>query len=257
MVVFVAGVALRRRARRVIDAWGAGFWELLPFTLQMALIIITGYVVATARRSTASSPRSRASRALRAAPSRWSPFFAMASSWLNWGFSLIFCAMLARRSRAARRGRRLPRARRRVASSASAASGRRASPARPRCRWRRRRRCAGDPRHRRRRRRRCLAGGVIPFRAHRSSSGRALVSVAVEIVVVTVVVWLAAPPAGARATPPRSASSLDDVAATTRRAATRDAATPGEWLEHSPVLTLAVVALGIAYLVALPSRPAA
>src|ERR1041385_1352364 len=31
---------------QVIDAWGRGFWDLIPFTLQMALIIITGYVLA-------------------------------------------------------------------------------------------------------------------------------------------------------------------------------------------------------------------
>ena len=35
---------------QVIDAWGSGFWDLIPFTLQMALIIITGHVLATSRR---------------------------------------------------------------------------------------------------------------------------------------------------------------------------------------------------------------
>ena len=32
---------------QIVDAWGRGFWELIPFTLQMALIIITGHVLAT------------------------------------------------------------------------------------------------------------------------------------------------------------------------------------------------------------------
>ena len=32
----------------IVDAWGRGFWELIPFTLQMSLIIITGHVLATA-----------------------------------------------------------------------------------------------------------------------------------------------------------------------------------------------------------------
>ena len=31
----------------VIAAWGRVFWALIPFTLQMALIIITGHVLAT------------------------------------------------------------------------------------------------------------------------------------------------------------------------------------------------------------------
>src|SRR5688572_26142450 len=33
----------------VVNVWGSGFWELIPFTLQMALVIITGTVVATTR----------------------------------------------------------------------------------------------------------------------------------------------------------------------------------------------------------------
>src|SRR5580692_9466728 len=32
---------------QTIDAWGRGFWDLIPFTLQMALVIITGHVLAT------------------------------------------------------------------------------------------------------------------------------------------------------------------------------------------------------------------
>src|SRR3954467_13895037 len=72
----------------VIDAWGRGFWELIPFTLQMSLIIITGYVLAS------SPPIGRVIRALATWPR--SPrhavalvaFFAMGSSWFNWGFSL-------------------------------------------------------------------------------------------------------------------------------------------------------------------------
>ena len=80
----------------MVDAWGRGFWELIPFTLQMALVIITGHVLAT------SPPMGRLIRAIaawprrRAAPWRWSTFFALASSWFNWGFSLVFSAVLAR-----------------------------------------------------------------------------------------------------------------------------------------------------------------
>ena len=73
-----------------------GFWELIPFTLQMSLIIITGHVLAT------SPPMGRVIRALAAWPTTprnavaLVAFFAMASSWFNWGFSLIFSAVLAR-----------------------------------------------------------------------------------------------------------------------------------------------------------------
>ena len=44
LIVIVAGVALTPSSLpQVIDAWGRGLWELIPFTLQMALIIITGH----------------------------------------------------------------------------------------------------------------------------------------------------------------------------------------------------------------------
>src|SRR6476661_9811524 len=50
LVVIVAGVAFTpSRLPQVIDVWGKGFWELIPFTLQMALIIITGHVLATSQ----------------------------------------------------------------------------------------------------------------------------------------------------------------------------------------------------------------
>jgi hypothetical protein len=52
-------------------------------------------------------------------------FFALFTSWFNWGFSLIFSAVLARKWRAASRASTIARSRRR-ACSGSAASGRRA-----------------------------------------------------------------------------------------------------------------------------------
>src|SRR5881227_1096961 len=50
LIVIVAGIAFTPSGLpQVIDAWGKGFWELIPFTLQMALIIITGHVLATSQ----------------------------------------------------------------------------------------------------------------------------------------------------------------------------------------------------------------
>src|ERR671936_3217158 len=47
---------------QIVDAWGRGFWELIPFTLQMALIITTGHVLAT------SAPMQRIIRAIASWP---------------------------------------------------------------------------------------------------------------------------------------------------------------------------------------------
>ena len=96
--ILVVGAALAvtpATTGQVIDAWGRGFWELIPFTLQMSLIIITGHVLAT------SGPMRRLIRLIAAWPQ--SPrsavalvtFFALATSWINWGFSLVFSAVLA------------------------------------------------------------------------------------------------------------------------------------------------------------------
>src|SRR6188768_3080101 len=63
--------------------------------MQMSLIIITGHVLAT------STPVRAVIRAIAAWPTTpraavaMVAFFAMASSWINWGFSLIFSAVLA------------------------------------------------------------------------------------------------------------------------------------------------------------------
>src|SRR5262245_600307 len=49
VIVFVAGLAIGVPARDLVAAWGNGFPDLLAFAMQMSLVIVTGYVVATAR----------------------------------------------------------------------------------------------------------------------------------------------------------------------------------------------------------------
>src|ERR671930_2474736 len=74
----------------LVDAWGVGFWSLITFTLQMAMIIIGGYAVAT------SGPIARLITRLARIPKspRTAVAFvaavAMLASYLNWAFSLIF-----------------------------------------------------------------------------------------------------------------------------------------------------------------------
>src|SRR6195256_2040904 len=95
IVLLAAVVATPSTPPQVVDAWGRGFWELIPFTMQMALIIITGHVLAT------SPPMGRLIRAIASWPRTprgavaLVTFFALASAWFNWGFSLVFSAVLA------------------------------------------------------------------------------------------------------------------------------------------------------------------
>jgi short-chain fatty acids transporter len=92
-----------------------------------------------------------------------------------------------------------------------------------------------------------VAGGIIPL----SSTiflWQSVVAVVIEIAVVTAVVYSYAPPAG-RA---RSAADLGiDLGPSPLDAPDppRKAATPGEWLEHVPVLNVLFVAASAAYLV--------
>ena len=85
VVVFVAALIWTSSTTgQVIDAWGGGFWDLIPFTLQMSLVIITGHVLAT------SAPMRAAIRTIASWPSTPKgavalvSFFALASSWLIW-----------------------------------------------------------------------------------------------------------------------------------------------------------------------------
>ena len=84
------------KAMGLIDAWGAGFWSLITFTLQMSMIIIGGYAVA----SSAPVARFIAWLALIPKTPRTAVAFvaavSMTASYFNWAFSLVFAAILAR-----------------------------------------------------------------------------------------------------------------------------------------------------------------
>ena len=80
----------------VSRAFGDGFWNLIPFTMQMALVAIGGYVVAM------SPPIAAVLRRLAGVPStaRGAVVFvgvlSIVLSLLNWGLSLIFSGLLVR-----------------------------------------------------------------------------------------------------------------------------------------------------------------
>jgi len=80
----------------LIQHWGSGFWSLHSFAMQMALIVVTGYVLSTSppfRRLLgwlADRPKSPPQAvALVAAVS-------MILAWLNWGLSIVGSALLVR-----------------------------------------------------------------------------------------------------------------------------------------------------------------
>ena len=234
----------------IVDAWGRGFWELIPFTLQMALIIITGHVLATSPpmgrviRTIAGWPRSpRGAVALVTA-------FTLAASWINWGFSLVFGAVLAIEV-----ARRVKDVDYRALAAASvlglgsiwaqglsgSAALQMATPGALQPQIRDIVAHGG-----------LVPAGIISFR-HTIFLWQSLASVVVETIVVTTVMWLATPP------PSRARTARDlgiDLEPRTVNPSgesqipnpeSRDLP-PGQRLEHSRVLTWLVVALGGAYL---------
>lgn len=243
VVVFVAALVHGAAPGAIVDAWGAGLWDLLPFTLQMSLVIVTGSVVATAR------PVRRLIDRLATIPTSargavaFVAFFAMASSWLNWGFSLIFSAMLARAI-----ARRVPVADYRALAASSflglgsvwaqglsgSAALQMATPSSltPALRQI----VVGDGSEA------ALAGGTIGL-AHTIFLWQSFASVAIELVVVTSVAWAIAPPAD-RA---KSAAALG-IALADPGDDEPPAAGPGEWLERSPLLALAFSGLAVVWL---------
>src|ERR1700716_339705 len=191
LVIAAALAATPATVAQTVDAWGRGFWDLIPFTLQMALVIITGHVLATSPpmgrliRVIAAWPRSpRAAVALVA-------FFALASSWFNWGFRLVFSAVLAIEI-----ARRMAGVDYRALAAASmlglgsiwaqglsgSAALQMATPGALQPQIRDIVSQGG-----------LVPGGIIPFR-HTIFLWQSIVSVVIEIIVVTSVMYLATPP---------------------------------------------------------------
>ena len=229
---------------QTIDAWGRGFWDLIPFTLQMALVIITGHVLAT------SPPMGRLIRAIASWPRTprgavaLVTFFALASSWFNWGFSLVFSAVLAIEI-----ARRVEGVDYRALAAASmlglgsiwaqglsgSAALQMATPGALQPQIRDIVAHGG-----------LIAGGLIPFR-HTIFLWQSFVAVAVEMVIVVGVMWLATPPAARARTAKNLGIDLGRAELGTQNLELRTL-TPGQWLEHSPILSWLVVLLGVTYL---------
>ncbi len=96
VIVAVAALVIGATPTTIAVAFGEGFWSLIPFTMQMAFVVIGGYVVA-------SSPAAgRLIDLLARVPSTsrgavcWVGLVSMLASLLNWGFSLVFGGLLVR-----------------------------------------------------------------------------------------------------------------------------------------------------------------
>ncbi|MGO9530902.1 MAG: short-chain fatty acid transporter [Syntrophobacteraceae bacterium] len=94
--IFFFGIVIGESPLNLALAGGKQFWVLIPFTMQMAMIIIGGYVVASTPavywliRKVALIPKNGKTAVA------WIAFFSMLTSLISWGLSLIFSGLLVR-----------------------------------------------------------------------------------------------------------------------------------------------------------------
>jgi short-chain fatty acids transporter len=227
VLVFGLGLLLGEKPAALALQGGKGFWGLVPFTMQMVMVVIGGYVVASTPvvyaliRRVATWPRSpRAAIALIA-------FFALLTSLVSWGLSMVFSGILTREMAARVKGMDYR------AAGAAAYLGTGSV-------W-----ALG------------LSSSAALLMATKSAIPPALLSIsgvipltqtlflwqnllmAVVLIVVTVALaYLSAPQA-------HNARTVDqfDVPAQRLDVTLEPRGKPGEWLEYSPLLTLCLVAL--------------
>jgi len=96
VLVFIGGLSIGVAPAKLASEFGNGFWSLVNFTMQMAIVIVGGFVVAS------SPPVARLTRWLASIPKTargavaFVAAFAMLSSLISWGLSLIFTGLLVR-----------------------------------------------------------------------------------------------------------------------------------------------------------------
>jgi len=231
--VFLIGLCLHESASKLAVQGVKNFWTLVPFTMQMVMIIIGGYVVATTPLvnrlivALARVPKTgRSAIALIA-------LFSMLTSLISWGLSLIFSGLLTREM--ARRVKGMDYR----AAGAAAYLGLGAT-------W-----ALG------------LSSSAAMLMATKSSTPPALfavsgliplrqtlflwqsVAMAAVLVVVSVIIAYLSAPSEANARTAEQFGITDDIRPHIAEQRTK----PGEWLEYSPLLTLFVGALMVWYLI--------
>ena len=232
VIVFIAGLLLGKSPQKMTEYFGGGFWTLIVFTMQMTLIIVFGYVVAS------SPPVYRIVQAIAGIPKgprsavATIAFFTVVSSLLSWGFSLVFGGLLAREV-----VRRVPQTDYRAAGAAGylglgsvwalgfsssaallmATKGSIPATLLP-------------------------ISGVLPL-ANTIFLWQSMVIAGILVALSVLVAYLTAP----GATSARTASSFG-ITVEPLKVSLPPRQRPGEWLEYSPILTIIIVLIGLAYL---------
>lgn len=100
LLTLIAGVAAafieQQSPMAIITMWGDGFWGLLGFTMQMLLVLVAGYMLASTPAirailsALASLPKSPGAAIILVT------LVALVADWINWGFGLVVSALFAK-----------------------------------------------------------------------------------------------------------------------------------------------------------------
>ncbi|MBZ0087124.1 MAG: TIGR00366 family protein [Thermomonas sp.] len=239
-VVVIAAFAMGFGASpaQVAQRFGEGYWSLIPFTMQMAFVVIGGFVVATAPPVARLIDRlARLPRTGRGAVC-FVALLSMGSSLLSWGFSLVFAGLLVR---ALARRRELDMDYRAAGAAAylglgavwalglsSSAAQLQANPA------------SMPPGL-------LQVTGVLPF-TQTILLWQSVLMAAILIAASLLVCWLTAPTGAVARTAENFVGATVDVETPPLPPAHESTRRPGEWLEHSPLLVILLSLLGFGWL---------
>ncbi|QWC20495.1 TIGR00366 family protein [Halorubrum sp. 2020YC2] len=96
-IVYGAGlIATDSGPVKLLEFWYGGFWAFLGFSMQMVLILMTGFVIAYHPRVNAILQRLAEIPNSGAQAAAFVGFISMSLAWVHWGFSLIMGAIFAR-----------------------------------------------------------------------------------------------------------------------------------------------------------------
>lgn len=97
LVVMIAAMGVEGHSpMAVVQMWGAGFWELLSFAMQMLLVLVTGYMMASTPLVRRILERLADLAASPGAAILLVSFVSLTASWINWGFGLVVGALFAK-----------------------------------------------------------------------------------------------------------------------------------------------------------------
>lgn len=233
IIVTIAAISIGAPIKDVAGAFGNGFWSIIPFTLQMTMLIIVGYVVSVSRpvkkliRKMAQIPHSgRSAIVLVAAVS-------LSISLINWAISTILTALLVialAKRKELNMDYRAAAAAAIIGMGATWALGISSSAAQLQANK------ASLPESI------YNLTGVIPF-TETIFLWQSIVMTAILIVVSMTIAYLSAPK-GNNVKTMQDFNLQFDEDETPEAKSTR----PGDWLENSPILTILIVALGLIWM---------